>query len=187
MIRYLLAASILTTFVTLPMNGQGTMVILLDVYQNPSEEDPSLTEQMILQAERLVESHRGSVYSHFCDPYHSNHYSYGRQDVLSHLDSISSQKIPMPQRRSNWQHMAKPVIETLIEQERHLDTDTIAVHLITCDDSFSRFESNLVSTLAHVFNFTDDTGEFSRRLSVVINSYSSGQTSPMVTQITSLK
>ena len=187
MIRYLLAASILTTFVTLPMNGQGTMVILLDVYQNPAQEDPELTEQMIGLTQQLVTAHDGEVFTHFCDPFNSDYHAIGREGVIQQLDSIISGKIPLPQLQSNWQQMGRDVIERLIQKEERLGLETAEIHLITASSNSKDFESNLVEPLAHVFNFFDATGAFSDDFKVSVHSFSSGQSSPTITQITSLK
>lgn len=187
MIRYLLAASILMTFVTLPLHGQGTMVVLLDVYQNPSEKNTDLTEQMVGRTQQLVTAHEGEVFTHFCDPFNSDYHAIGREGVAQQLDSIISGKIPPPQLQANWQQMGLDVIERLIQKEEQLGLETAQIHLITASSNSKDFESNLVKPLAHVFNFFDATGAFSEDFKVTIHSYSSGQSSPTITQITSLK
>ena len=89
--------------------------------------------------------------------------------------------------QSNWQLMGRDVIESLIQKEERLGLGAAAIHLITASYNSEDFESNLVEPLAHVFNFFDETGAFSEDFRVTIHSYSSGQSSPTVTQITSLK
>lgn len=187
MIRCFLAVCVAMMFAAFPMQGQGTLVILLDVYQNPAQEDPELTEQMIGHAQQLVTTHDGEVFSHFCDPFNSDFQALGREGIVAQLDSVSAGKISTPQMQSNWQLMGRDVIESLIQKEERLGLGTAAIHLITASDNSEDFESNLVEPLAHVFNFFDETGAFSEDFRVTIHSYSSGQSSPTVTQITSLK
>lgn len=187
MIRYLLAASILVTFVTFPMHGQGTLVILLDSYQNPTEHDPALDQRMLAQTQQIVVAHNDPVFSHYCDPFNSDYHAVGQEGVIEQLDSVSSGEIPAPQMQTNWQQMGYGIIEKLIKQEKRLDMSTVAIHLITASDNMSDFELNFVSPFAHVFNLLDDNGNLSQSFSVTIHSHSSDWTSPKVTQITALK
>ena len=187
MMRYLFATGILMAFTIFPSHGQGTLVILLDVFQNPTEEDDALAAQMIEEVQQIVGAHNGSVFSHYCDPFNSDYQAIGREGVMEQLDSVSSGKISPPQMQTNWQQMGLGVIETLIKQEKRLDMGAVTIHLMTASNNSSDFESNLVSPFAHVFNFLDNTGAFSPNFSVYRHFYSSDPTSPKVDQITSLK
>ena len=185
MIRHLFAATVLMALATLPGQGQGTLVVLLDTYQDQASYRTDMPEQMAMDVKGLLNEHQGSTISHVCHSYSPDYYAIGHERVVEQLDSVALGQISESPTRFNWNNQS--ITRQLMNFESAVDFQEVNLHLFTANQHIGSFTKDFLFKFAHVFDLLGELGELNPTIQVTLHSYSSENKIPEVATITSLR
>lgn len=185
MIRYLLAATVVMASTPFQMQGQGTMVILVDTYQDQSNFIEGMTEQITMDAKALLNNHQGSSIGHFCHSNSPDYFAIGHERIVEQLDSVARGQIAEPPTRFNWNNQS--ITRQLMNFEFAIDFHAVELHLFTVNQHVGSFRKGFLDKFAHVFDLFSESGELIPSVQVTLHSYTSANSIPEVTTITSVR